>query len=204
MDKIKQLEGLLEAGNFSSGEAIKEVVSIALSIGVEDDRDLYLQKTALGLAAAGQWKKAQEVVGYIQEPYERAESLCKIADHLILIGDFQQSLSILDEAEKAAGQTAEIWQKPDLLNRIARSLIAAKAYDMADKVWGQAISAARVGENSASIQDSVDCSGVLREIAENLALVGKTEKALEIARAIKSLGKRDGALDVVMKIMDHT
>src|SRR5437879_2139124 len=100
MDKIKQLEALLEAGDFSSGEAINEVVSIALSIDVEDDRDLYLQKTALGLASTGQWKKAQEIAGYIREPYERAESLCKIADHLILTQDFQQALGILEEAQK--------------------------------------------------------------------------------------------------------
>jgi len=184
-------------------EIVNEMTSLALSIRDQENRDLILEKVVIALARAGEWDKAQEMAGYMKEPYEKAEGLNEIASQLISQANFEQSLIILHEAELIATQASEPWRQAELLSRIAQSLLLAKAPDKADKVWERAISIAQIGESSVDLQGSVDCSSVLAEIAEALALGGNTGKALEVAKAIKSPGKRDRAITAVKKVMDQ-
>ena len=150
-----------------------------------------LEKIVIALAAAREWEKAQEIAERIEGSYEKTEAFCEIAAQSLLMEQAEQALNFLEAAEKAANQIEEPWQKAELLNRIAQSLFRANIRDKAEKVWEQAISAAQHGEENADVQRIVDSSSVLWEIAETLDRVGRTEKALEVARAIKSIGKRE-------------
>ncbi len=162
-----------------------------------------LGKVAVALTDVGEWDKAREVVEKIEGRYERAESLHEIANRLIKSEQLEQALSVLGEAERVAGEAGELWQRAELLCRVARSFLSANKRDQAERIWERAILAARLGENSNQAQESVDCSSVLREIAETIAWAGNPEKALEIAKAIKSAGKREKAMKAILSLLDQ-
>ena len=89
------------------------------------------------------------------------------------------------------------WQKALALARIAQALSSFGEADQARRVWTDATAIARLGEASASRQDSVDSSSVLWEIAEGLAGAGELAAATAVARAIRTEGLRARALSGV-------
>ena len=190
-DKIEQIEKILETNNLADSF---EVVSLALSIKDEDDRDLYLLETVRWLVKNGVWQKAYGTAQLMSEHYEKSEALRLIADFLASIGHLEKAFAIFDEAEKAAlAENLAEWQQAELLHEIAKSLRRIKAIFKAEEVWERAIIIAQKGESS-NPQDSVDASGVLAEMAENFASEEKIEKALNIAQKIKSVPKKERAL----------
>lgn len=179
-EKIAQVKEIIQSQNV---DRVFEIVSLALSIQDEEDRDLYLLDAVRWLIKNDFWQKAYGAAQLMPESYEKSQALQEIADYLVSIGHLEKAFSIYAEAEKSStfGDLAD-WQKAELLHGIAKSLRRTKAFFKADEVWEKAIVAAQKGQESSSSQDSRDASGVLAEIAECFATEERVEKALEIAR----------------------
>ncbi len=192
-EKIAQVTEIVQSQN---SEKIFEVVSLALSIEDEEDRDLYLLDAIRWLVKNENWQKAYGAAQLMSESYEKSQALQEIADYTVSIGHLEKAFSIFSEAEKAADNVAE-WQKAELLHNIAKSLRRTKAVFKADEVWEKAIAAAQKGEDSPSSQDSYDSSSVLAEIAEHFAAEQRIEKALGIAQKIKNIGKKERVLQQI-------
>jgi hypothetical protein len=111
----------------------------------------------------------------------------QIIDELLMAGDLQG-------AEAFAQAIKEEWQKAESLARVAKFLASVNQLNEARRIWADAVTTAKAGEDSESLQDSYDSSSVLWEIAEDMALAGEVEAANKIAIAIKNDGKRQRAL----------
>ena len=96
----------------------------------------------------------------------------------------------------------EAWQKAESLAQTARKLSSEGQRDEAKRIWAEAVETARKGEDSLSLQDSIDSSSVLWEIAEDMVSAGEFEIAGEIARVIKNERKRQKALHNIAEIAD--
>jgi len=190
--KIEQIKEILQTQDYTKNF---EVVSLALSVRDEEDRDLYLLDTIRWLIKNGIWQKAYGAAQLMSESYEKSEALQTIADYLASIGHLEKAISVFAEAEKEASvKTLSEWQQAELLHSIAKSLRRIKADFRADEIWAKAVAIAQKGEKSSNSQESADCSGVLAEIAENFAAEEKIEKALSIARNIENIDRRERVL----------
>jgi tetratricopeptide (TPR) repeat protein len=200
-EKIVQLKEIVQNQDLTR---IFEVVSLALAINDEEDRDLYLLDAIHWLIKNGIWQKAFGAAQLMSETYEKSEALRSIADYLVSIGHLEKALLVYNDAEKTAlsADLAE-WQKAELLHNLAKSLNQAKAIFKADEVWEKAISIAQKGENSI-LQDSLDSSSVLAEIAEYFAAGQKIEKALNIAQNIQNIGHKEKALQNISAYSQQT
>jgi hypothetical protein len=117
----------------------------------------------------------------------------QIIDELLKAGD-------LRGAEAFARTVEEEWQKAESLARVAKFLASVDKLSEAQRIWADAITTAKAGENSESPQDSHDSSSVLWEIAEDVALAGDVEVANKIAVAIRHDRKRQRALQCLADI----
>lgn len=198
-EKIANIEEIVQSQDL---EKTFELVSLALSIQDEEDRDLYLLNAIRWLVKNKIWQKAYGAAQLMSESYEKSQALREVADYLSLIGHLEKAFSIFAEAEKAAvAESLAEWQKAELLHGIAKSLRRTNAIFKADEVWEKAIAAAQHGEKSSSSQDSEDSSSVLAEIAEYLASEKQIEKAINIARKIKSVDRKER---ILQQIADHS
>ncbi|MGI8642253.1 MAG: hypothetical protein ACR2MG_20170 [Pyrinomonadaceae bacterium] len=171
---------------------------MALSIQDEEDRDLYLLETVRRLVKNGNWQKAYGAAQLMAEGYEKSAVLQAVADYLATIGHLEKAFSVFAEAEKeAVVERLSEWQQAELLHNIAKSLRRTKAVFKADEVWEKAVAVAQKGEDSPSLQDSLDSSSVLAEIAENFAAEEKIEKAFNLAQKIKNVGKKERVLQQI-------
>jgi tetratricopeptide (TPR) repeat protein len=198
----KQIEALLENYGFTDAQPTEQIISLTLSIQDQEDRDLLLEKIAIGLGTQGKWDDAQVVIERIEGAYEKAEAMYTIAAQLAAAGQVERSFILLCEAEKVVTNATDLslWQQAELLHHIAKTMYNMGAKKKADEVWEQAISFGQLGEDHPSSQESYDASSVLWEIMETLALVGNTQKALEVAKAIQSDRRRDNVIKAINKI----
>jgi len=194
-EKIAQVKEIVQSQN---SKKIFEVVSLALSIEDEEDRDLYLLDSIRWLVKTGFWQKAYGAAQLMSESYEKSQALQEVADYTALIGHLEKAFSIFVEAEKSAtaDHLAE-WQKAELLHNIAKSLRRTKAVFKADEVWEKAIAFAQTGEESPSSQDRYDSASVLAEIAEYFVAEERVEKALDIAQTIKDIDRKEKVLQQI-------
>ncbi|HSK72722.1 MAG TPA: hypothetical protein VK892_13560 [Pyrinomonadaceae bacterium] len=194
-DKLNRIGEILQDENFRESF---EAVSLALSIQDEEDRDWQLLNIIHWLLKGGDWQKAFGIAQLMSENYEKSESLREIANYLASIGHLEKAFYVFAEAEKASiSENLSAWQKAELLHKIAKSLWKVKSYYRADEVWQKAIEIARDGEESESLQNSLDSSSVLAEIAENFASEDRIERAFSLAQNIKNIGKRERALNSI-------
>jgi hypothetical protein len=108
-------------------------------------------------------------------------------------GDYQS-------AESFAHSVEDEWQRAESLAHLARAMSSAGRLNEARRVWRVAIVVAQTGENSESMQKSLDSSSVLWEIAEDMALAGDIDDARHVAANIKNEHKRQRALSYVVEI----
>ena len=197
-EKIEEIGQILETQNRADSF---EIVSLALSIKDEEEREFYLLETVYWLIRNETWQKAYGTAQLMSETYEKAEALRSVADYAASAGHLEKAFSVYDEAEKAAlTENLAEWQQAELLHRTAQSLRRIGAIHKADEIWRKAVSVAQKGENSNS-QNGSDSSSVLAEIAEHFAAEKQIERALEIARNIKNVGKKERAL---RRISEHS
>lgn len=199
-EKIVRLETLLKQSQPEIVSNREEIISLTLAINDSEERDQALLDATKALASAEQVGTAMRAAKAIAADFEKATALYEISARLASTNQRDEALSVLHEAEKVVDGVNEPWQKAELLSQIAQLLTEQGVQERARLVWDQAISVARIGENSSDIQRSVDSSSVLREISERLALLGEEEKAREVAQSIKSSGKRVGALQAIDRI----
>jgi hypothetical protein len=103
-------------------------------------------------------------------------------------------------AECFARSIEDKWQRAESLAQLARVISSNGQLNEARRLWREAIAVAQAGENSQSMQDSLDSSSVLWEIAEDMALAGNIDAACNVAANIKSEHKRQRALSYVAEI----
>ncbi len=198
---IEKIEKLLETDDFQDSF---EIVSLALSIKDEEDRDWQLFEIAKWLLKNNDWQKAHGISQLISEGYERSEALQLIADKMAETGHLERALFVFAEAEHTSeSEKLDEWQKAELLHKISKSLRKHNAVFKAEKIREKAVQFARKGEVSGDAQESVDCSSVLAEIAENVASDGEFIKAFEIAQNIKSIGKKERAIKKISELSEQ-
>lgn len=196
---IEKIESFLEADDYQNSF---EVVSLALSIKDEEDRDLQLFEVIEWLLKNDDWQKAHGIAQLISEGYEKSDALQIIADKMAEVGHIERALFVFAEAEhNSESESLDFWQQAELLHKIAKSLRKNNAVFKAEEVWKKAVSIAQQGEKSEETQDSIDCSSVLAEIAEYFASAGQIKKAFEIAQNIKCIGKKERA---IKNISEHS
>ncbi len=197
--EVEKIERLLQADNYQNSF---KIVSLALAIKDEEDRDLQLFEIIEWLLKNDDWQKAHGIAQLISASYEKSEALRTIADKMAEIGHLERALFVFSEAEhNGENENLAAWQQAELLHNIAKSLRKNNALFKADEVWKKAISIAQNGENSENLQNRIDCSSVLAEIAEVFATDGKIKKAFNIAQNIKNVGKKEKA---VKKISEYS
>jgi hypothetical protein len=198
---IETIEKLLLEDNYQNSF---EIVSLALSIKDEEDRDWQLFKITEWLLKNNDWQKAHGIAQLVSDGYEKSEALRIIADKMAEVGHLERALFVFSEAEyNSETENLSAWQQAELLHKIAKSLRKYNALIKAEKIWKKAVFIARNGENSESPQDSVDCSSVLAEIAETFAYSGEIKKAFDIAQNIKSVGKKDYAIKKISEYSEQ-
>ena len=191
-DKLKQIKEILQTGDYAKSF---EVVSLALLVQDEEDRNLSLLDAVRFLIKNENWQKAYGATQMMSESYEKSEALQLIANYLASIGHLEKAFSVFAEAEtEAIVESLSEWQQSELLHNIAKSLLRIKAIFRADEVWEKAVTIAQKGEDSPLSQDGFDSSGVLAEIAENFAAEERIEKALDIAKKIKNIVRKERVL----------
>ncbi len=136
---------------------------------------------------------AEKIAQSIIDSYEKAEALSDLAIALSAAGRIDQAVQVLVSAERQVQAAEGNWQKAESLGRIARAMMAVGQKEQAIRIWDNAALIAQNGEVSGNIQDSIDCSSVLWEISEDLALAGEWERAERIAWSIRNRGKRERA-----------
>lgn len=197
----KLLRELLERGTLTEIEGVAAAESLLQTIGDKDERARALLLVAKALAVAGQLDEAQSLAREIESSYDKANAFREIAIELLNADKRFEAVKFLFDAEEAAqGDVAWVWQRAEALSRIAGGFAGADQHLDAQRVWDMAIAVARSGEQEQDIQESVDCSSVLWEIAEALAGSGEFAKAEDVAKAIKNSGKRDKAISGVQRI----
>jgi tetratricopeptide (TPR) repeat protein len=201
---VKQLEGLkrfLTDERLSGADFLEAVERVAESIEDVDDRAWALYQLVKELAATEQWDRAEAVALIIGRSYEKASALRQVALCLIPVGRVDKAGKLLAAAECAALErdTPLVWQKAEVLTRIAMGFAKANLRQHALRVWEMAMDLARSGETSDDAQESIDSSSVLWEIAENLAAAGYQDEGNRLAHSIKNSVKRHRAIDSVEK-----
>jgi len=116
----------------------------------------------------------------------------KVLDHFISVCDWTG-------AERFTNTVTDLWQRAESLGRLARELDMAGSHDQAQRVRTLAVTVAREGELSSNVQDSLDSSSVLWELAVDFAQSGQREVATDIAQHIRNNGKRARALQALGK-----
>jgi tetratricopeptide (TPR) repeat protein len=198
---IGKLEKLLETADFQDSF---EIVSLALSIKDEEDRDWQLFEIAKWLLSNNDWQKSHGIAQLISEGYEKSEALRLIADKMAEIGHLERALFVFAEAEHTSeSENLADWQKAELLHKLAKSLRKHNAVFKAEKIREKAVQFARKGEVSGDVQESLDCSSVLAEIAESIASAGEFKKAFDIAQNIKSIGKKERAIKKISELSEQ-
>jgi hypothetical protein len=159
----------------------------------QEDVDLLILDSARLLLIAGHTDKAHELSRLIKGGYERTELLTLVAES-VLGTNVADAMGLFDEAAKSAVTADEIWQQAELLCRIAR--IVARSGDQANAhlYLQKAVEIARRGEVGERMQDRVDSSSVIGEVADVYWDLGHKEEARALALSSADEGKRQSAL----------
>lgn len=163
----------------------------------DEDIDLLLSDSAKILINVDEFGKAYAFSKIIKGKYEVADLLITIADRLVELSLFQDISLLLGEAEEAATNAPEVWQQAELLCRIGKSYFKYNKLTEYKNAIEKAVSIAKQGEKSKDSQLSSDCSGVLAEIAEFLAVSDSKAEALKIATSIEDEYKREYAIKII-------
>jgi tetratricopeptide (TPR) repeat protein len=174
-----------------------EKISLALAIKDVEDRDLALQKLSKELLAEKDLEKAIGVTHFIENSYERVESLNLIAESLAKLGELKRSFWFINKAKHVTNHCEEFWQRAELLHKLAKTLYKSGETAKADILWKKAINVGRIGENSPSQQSHLDASSVLSEIIIFTAKNVDSQKALKLAQNIKNPHYRERTLNVI-------
>jgi tetratricopeptide (TPR) repeat protein len=204
-EKIRQLKSILRQAKEAGGRGVLlRAHEIALSLQNPESAPEILADLAGMLSASGAFKEAQELVSRVDSPFERTHILVELASGLTSQGRRQDALMMLQEAGLHAslieGRRFWNWQKAEALDRLAVSYSEIGLGEQALALWKEGAEAAQSGQESDDPQEIFDCSGVLSDIALNLAHAGFHDNAADIARSIKVTYRREGTLNRLSEI----
>jgi hypothetical protein len=189
--------------NHEIGRAVgilNEAEAIVPTIDDIEDRDEALWELAPTWGLVGELDRAEMTAQKISDPPQKADALCKIATQLIAVSQVVRGIHLLSEAEVTARAIKDRVLRASTLSEVANVLFAAKAYDEAGRVRVEAITVAQVGTTSPNRQESLDCAFILKSIAEDLALVGDLEWALQVTQAIENKAVKSSALNMIAQL----
>ena len=129
----------------------------------------------------------------MSDMYEPEMDRDYVLDRFIADGDWTG-------AEDFAHSVDELWQRAESLARLARALAKAGRPTDAMRIRSDAVAVAREGELSNHVQDSLDSSSMLWELAVDLMGSGERDRALDVARRIANAGKRQRALETLEQL----
>lgn len=180
---------------------LDEAERVTQSISDSHETAWVLYRIARTFVDAGIYDTAETVARSIQSSYEKATALTEIVVRLLADGEVERAVTVLGDVETVArnGEMDWVWQRAEVFGQAAKLFSAAKQPDDATRVWMEAISFARSGEENENVQDSVDCAKVMKEIALEMALAGEYEAAQEAAKTIRNVRIRDSAISAVLK-----
>jgi tetratricopeptide (TPR) repeat protein len=201
MGEIEELLRSLQAGNGVRSSALVSAARKVAQTETAEDKSWALLELAKVLANEGEWREAEAIARSIGGAQERAIALYEIGRYQISRSREEAGAALLRDAAVVADHIRVAWQKAEILCRIAKWLAVVGEHDEAQRIWHEAITVAREGEQSYDIQDSLDCSSVLGEIAVELALSGDVEQSRIVARTIKSDPKRADASKALTRIL---
>ncbi len=127
--------------------------------------------------AAGDFSRAEDLALHMPPSWEKSKALLETAERSDRIG-------LLDEAAEALAADALDWQRAELWNTIAKLWLRVGRRERATQLWNRAIFTAQRGEQDPNVQNQVDSSKVLGEIAVDLAQAGESSRALDVAESI--------------------
>lgn len=195
---------LINSENIYTYEELKIHQSKAISLVDEDDQADLLNALVRRFLAMGWISDAKASASFIKESsngsmYSKADALILVGWMLAKSGLLDQAFIFLQNAENIIDMYEGEWQQAELLARISRILFDSGNLDLSIQLLEKATLIAKRGELKAA-QDSMDSSSVLGEIAENMAIAGKTERSLQIAADINILAMRYGTINSIDNI----
>ncbi len=198
--KLHQLKDLLANPSQVTAQAIRDVEELASSMEEDEYKTLAYERLVSVLVAKNDLSRAVATAEVMLYSYEKAAAFREIAAQLLKLGRIQEAVDLLEKARALPRELDINWEMAEALNQTAKALFKIAEYNQAQRLWSDAIALARLGEDSDNSQHSIDASSVLWETAETLTLAGEPVKALGVARAIKSEGKRTHALTALERI----
>lgn len=172
---------LISAGELERGlSELAKAESIAKNVEDVQDRSWGLHLLASALVKGGTLDRARTVTDIIEDPYHRTSALLKIAAAYVETGRRENALALLfDIPHLIESSSVRDWEKAEVLCRTGALLHRLDQATAASTLFEKAIVFARQGESSVDLQESMDSSSVLREIAHNLNQIGETGLAGE-------------------------
>lgn len=119
---------------------------------------------------------------------ERARALLEVGRQRAGAAD-AAAVATLTAAAQVASAVDTKWQRAETLCRIGSALWVLGERQQARGCCRDAISAAVAGRRDTPLQDAVDSSGVLREIAVTMAEAGELDEAERAAAAIENASR---------------
>jgi tetratricopeptide (TPR) repeat protein len=167
----------------------------------EQDRNHLLYALAERLISEWILDDAERVARLIIEwPYEVTWLFEKLAECWSKLGRKEYALRLIDEAIDILGSTGVTWQRAEALTKLARRWMFLGNETGALDLWKEAISIARLVEESSDAQDAIDASSVLWEISEDLVVIAEWGLAQEVAATIRSPSRRARAVTRIEKM----
>jgi tetratricopeptide (TPR) repeat protein len=160
-----------------------------------EDVDLLIFDSASLLLSGGFIEHAYALGRLIKGGYEKAELLIRVADCTTKSDNLAEARSLLQEAAESSLTATERWQRAELLCKIARKTAELGMVPEARSYLERAAEIGRESECDARLQNRLDGSSVLGEIAEAYHAIGDSSKAFGIASSIANDGKRASVLE---------
>jgi len=191
--KARALKDL--SGGYASLGLYDEALGVVETIPEVDSRIDALLYIASRCKEGGQKKKASEILsqaallakslGPASAAY-KARKLADVANAYLEVGEKKQALRLLSEALRLAKEVFDVRSRVDELDNLARSYAAAGLFDRAITV------AKMIKANDESTAEQRD--GVLERVAQRLWEKGQYDKALRVARDMRSDQSRNSTL----------
>jgi len=164
---------------------MNEKLTAALAIDDLEDRDLALLRLLQNREIDGSAQELEAIANQIDGFYERTEGFIAIYE-TVRESDLDEALKYLEISSDCAIAGDEPWQQGELLSKIGGHLVNEGKLHKAREQFALGAKIAIMGQNSFNLQDSLDCSSTLGEIAVNLSKAGPHEDGLKLASLISN------------------
>jgi hypothetical protein len=178
---------LAKTHSFEAAEHLQGAYDLLNTIENADDRVSLLQRLVDGYLDLRESAKAWNIANQISRPAERVYTLSKIARRLWDEGEPEKAEKVLLDVRACVAET-ESCDRADTLDDTARLLAHMGKESDALSAWEEALQ---------FVDGSLDPPKLILIICKGLALIGRRERAREVARLIQSEPRRAQALALI-------